>query len=783
MRRIFPALFSLLVLIAPTVVQAQFKIAVQDDVVTITGYTGPDGNVIVPVFTNVLVGSKTKTLPVLYIGDSAFYMSGLTGVTIPGSILNIGQQAFAGCVNLTNITVAATNPAYSSSNGVLLDKNQTTLIQYPVGLGGSYSMPDSVTSIGVTAFFLSSNLTSVSISDAVTNIGIAAFYECPKLASLTIPASVTNIGVLAFGGCSNLAITVAAQNAFFSSVNGLLFDKSQTTLLAYPGGLGGSYAVPESVSSIGDDAFGGCANLTSVTIPESVTNLGENAFDSCTSLTNVSLPKGLTSIGFSAFGGCSSLTSITIPGSVTNLGDYMFQNCPDLASVQFDNNAPSAVSKEFLEGTDATVYYLPGTSGWKSTFGGRPAVMLNPPIPYGSLEVTISPARVIASGIQWQVDGGTPQGSGATVLGLSVGNHTVSFQGIDYWGAPVNRTVPIKARSVARIVGTYTFEGAGIYNGLFMQAEATPEASGMLKGLKVTTAGSYSGKLLTGGRAYAVSGAFNGFGPATNYIQRTATQGGPLALVMWVNWNDPMVNVGGTVFGAVGFPWTANLTTELATNESSSSEYTAWLSPDGTPPGYGYILMTNHAGAVTLSITLADGTSFSQSVPLSGAGDLPVYGNPGDSTALLLGWIGLESGSPSGDLMWIKPASHSTSFYTNGFTNLVAVQGAPWTNPSPHIAAIDLPSGQLDISGGSLRSNLTFNVAVSSNSTLVKLPESPTNSLTGSINRKTGLLTVTFGNGTGKATSAGKGAVLQNANKAAGFFLGRTNAGSIFLQP
>ena len=168
---------------------------------------------------------------------------------------------------------------------------------------------------------------------------------------------------------------------------------------------------------------------------------------------------------------------------------------------------------------------------------------------------------------------------------------------------------------------------------------------------------------------------------------------------------------------------------------------------------------------------------------MSGAGDLPVYGNLYGGKGLLLGWIGLQSGSPSGNLTWIKPASSSTARYTNGFTNLVAVQGSLWTNPLPHTAAMDLPSGQLDLAGGSLLTNLTFNVAVSNNNALVKLADVPTNSLTGSINPKTGLLTVTFGNGAGKSTTAGTGAARQNVTNAAGFFLGTTNAGSIILQP
>jgi hypothetical protein len=221
----------------------------------------------------------------------------------------------------------------------------------------------------------------------------------------------------------------------------------------------------------------------------------------------------------------------------------------------------------------------------------------------------------------------------------------------------------------------------------------------------------------------------------------------------------------------------------LASKATNSADYTALVLPSGTPPGYGYLLITNHASAVTLSGALADGTSFSQHVPLSVNGNLPVYGNLYGGKGLLLGWLGLESGSPAGTLAWIKEPSRSTALYTNGFTNLVTVRASLWTNPPAHVAAMDLPLGQLDISGGGLASSLTFNVAISSNNTLIKLAGSPTNSLTGTNNPKTGLLTITFGNGNGKATATATGAVLQNETNAAGFFLGKTNAGSFLLQP
>jgi hypothetical protein len=284
-----------------------------------------------------LGGSYTIPATVTSVGSQAFSgCSSLIGITIPASVTNVGDAPFAGCYSLSAITVDPSNSVYSSQAGVLFNESQTTLIQYPAGLGGSYTIPNSVTSIGDFAVSGSLSLTSVTIPNSVTNIGDAAFYYCTSLS----------------------AITVDPSNSVYSSLAGVLFNKSQTTLIQYPAGLGGSYTIPATVTSIVDFAFGGCRSLTSVTIPASV-----------------------TSIGFETFCFCSSLTSVTIPASVTSIGDYAFFDCTSLKAIYF-SNAPSLGGPNVFNGdNNATAYFLPGTTGWGSTFGGLPTALWFLPTP------------------------------------------------------------------------------------------------------------------------------------------------------------------------------------------------------------------------------------------------------------------------------------------------------------------------------------------------------------------------------------------------------------------
>ena len=280
------------------------------------------------------------------IGSDAFYnCSGLTSITIPESVNWIGIGAFAGCPNLTDITVETGNTNYDSrdncnaiietASNTLLSGCKNTVIPNSVtsisddafkdcsGLT-SVTIPNSVTSIGNYAFCNCSGLTSVTIPEGVTSIGQVAFSGCSGLTSITIPESVNWIGIGAFAGCPNLTdITVETGNTNYDSrdnCNAIIETASNTLLSGCK-----NTVIPNSVTSISDDAFKNCSGLVSIAIPESVNWIGIRAFARCSGLTSITIPNSVTSIGDDAFYGCSGLTSITIPNSVTSIGGDAFK--------------------------------------------------------------------------------------------------------------------------------------------------------------------------------------------------------------------------------------------------------------------------------------------------------------------------------------------------------------------------------------------------------------------------------------------------------------------------
>ena len=277
----------LLVWLLPTALQAQYSYTTNNGGITITKYYGFGGEVVIP--------GMIDGLPVTSVGSMAFQNTGLTTLVIPNTMTNIGDRAFQRCIDLSRVAI-------------------------PYG---------------------------------VATIGAGAFAGCVSLTNVTIPGSVTSIGAGPFEGCASLnAIWVDPLNSFYSDLDGVLFDKRETTLLEYPAGRTGSYTTAKTVSAIGSYAFSG-SSVTGVTVTAPSATIGDHAFENCL-----------------------SLTSIAIAGSVTNIEDYAFLNCRALESIYFEGTPPEVGLFVFGPlGFKATVYCLPGTTGWEPTFHGLPTAL------------------------------------------------------------------------------------------------------------------------------------------------------------------------------------------------------------------------------------------------------------------------------------------------------------------------------------------------------------------------------------------------------------------------
>lgn len=299
----------------------------------------------------------------------------ITGITIPKSITRIDNHVFPYCANLSEIRVEEGNPRYCVIDGLLVEQDGMVLHSCPPTRSGVLAIPEGITEIGNSAFAGCSNLTeviipegvtkigddafkfcgaltSVTIPEGVAHIGWSAFWNCGSLKDVTIPRSVTYIGNNAFMNCTNLTsvtipegvahigwgsfiactnlaeIRVEAGNPHFCAINGMLLERDGFTLYLHtcPAAKSGVLEIPEGVTRVAECAFDGCADLTEVIIPGSVREIDECAFFRCSGLTEVIIPENVWKIDDSAFEGCTNLTHVALSQRVTHIGSGAFRD-------------------------------------------------------------------------------------------------------------------------------------------------------------------------------------------------------------------------------------------------------------------------------------------------------------------------------------------------------------------------------------------------------------------------------------------------------------------------
>ena len=411
------------------------------------------------------------------IGNEVFYgCHNLPTLTIPSSVTTIGYRAVFDCQSLAAIYVQAANPSFSSLDGVLFDKSQTRLIQYPIAKAGAYSIPSSVTAIGEFAFHGCSALSSLVIPPYLNSIPSSAFSGCTGLSFVVTPRSSdmfpdasTNLITLQYI-LQNSTITIQGlQQRSSNPINNLEIPAQiggfPVTRIGYGAFTYNAYLrtlnIPNSITSIEGWAFYDCDNLTSATIPSTVTSIGDEAFSNCQRLSNLTIQTGVTSIGARAFASCYNLTGVTIPSTVKSIGDEAFSSCSQLSNLTLQSGVNSIGHRAFQSCSNLTTVMIPSsvTSIGQSPFGSCSSLVSisvhedNPN--FSSLDgVLFNKSQTIL--IQY------PPGKSGSYF---IPERVLDIGGYAFYGSSslVSVTVPASLETI----GSGAFEGTGLLSILF----------------------------------------------------------------------------------------------------------------------------------------------------------------------------------------------------------------------------------------------------------------------------------------------------------------------------
>ena len=259
---------------------------------------GYDGDVVIP--ESITYDGAPYTVTSAYEGTFA-NSTKMTSISLPSTLTSLGSTPFTSCTKLTDISVDAANPVYSSENGVLFNKDKTSLISCPAAKTGSYEVPSSVKRIEASAFYGCSRITSITLPSSLEDIGTQAFRACITLTSINLPDGLKTIRTGVFRGCSSMKeITLPSS---VTTIEPYAFYYCQSLQ---------SIKLPSGVTYLGDYSFGSCVKLAYIQFPDVLETIGERAFDNCIKLSSITLPVSLNTLGTAAFRGCSNLQTIVV---------------------------------------------------------------------------------------------------------------------------------------------------------------------------------------------------------------------------------------------------------------------------------------------------------------------------------------------------------------------------------------------------------------------------------------------------------------------------------------